>query len=205
VMKGNQNAGHFIGPNKLSLDEGTYTIIARTANGQENTQSVSLTAGESRPLDMRVQAPSGNTMDQWSAKWTQQDQWSARKGGGFVLYQGMRGAGSITFTVKMRKKNLFSNPHIRWVVNFIDDNNYILFELDNKSFSRTEVVNGSKQSPLKKAYNLGEASFIHLNIDVSSNSLQQRCNATNNTWQTLDNWQLGASTAPSMSKAKSFA
>ena len=205
VMRGNQSAGHSTGPNKFPLDEGTYTITARAANGQENTQTVSLSAGESRPLDMRSQTPAGDTMDQWSSKWIQQqDKWYTHKGGGYVLYTGQRGAGNITFTVKMRKRNIFGGaPHIKWVVNFVDDRNYLLFELDNKSFYQTEVVNGNKQETIKKPYNLGNAEFIHINIVTSANTLQQRCTTTtaNNTWQILTDWGPGAAT-PSLSQNK---
>jgi len=87
------------------------------------------------------------------------------------------------------------------VVNFTDDRNYLLFELDNKYFYRTEVVNGNKLEATKVAYNLGNAEFVHLNIDISSNDLQQRCSAGNNTWQTLNDWNLGATT-PSLNQSK---
>ncbi|HEY2363236.1 MAG TPA: PEGA domain-containing protein, partial [Candidatus Angelobacter sp.] len=202
VTRGNQNFGHSTGPYKFPLEEGAYTITTRTANGQENSQNISLSAGESRPLDMRTQTPAGDTMDLWSSKWTQQDQWYTHRGGGYVLYTGQRGAGNITFTVKMRKRNIFgSAPHIKWVVNFVDDRNYLLFELDNKSFYQTEVVNGNKQETKKTPYNLGNAEFIHLNIAVSANGLQQRCTTANNTWQTLTDWGAGTTT-PSLSQNK---
>jgi len=202
VMRGNQTVSRSTGPYKFALDEGTYTITAHTANGQDNTQIVSLTAGESRPLDMRAQAPAGNIMDQWSAKWTLQDQWYGHKGGGYVLYTGPHGSGQVSFTVKMRKHNIFSGgPHIRWVVNFIDDRNYLLFELDNKSFYRTEVANGNKQQTTKTPYNLGNAEVIHMNIAFSSNSLLQRCTDASNSWQTLTDWGPAAST-PSLSQTK---
>ena len=202
VTRGNQNIGHFTGPNKLTLDDGTYTVTTRNANGPENSQTVSLAAGETRQLDLRGGATNSGSMEQWTTKWNQEGQWYGRKGGGFVLYKGQHGAGNIGFTVKMRKHGIFgSAPRVRWVINFIDDRNYLLFELDNKYFYRTEIINGNKQEATKAPYNLGNAEFVHVNIDVAFNNLQQRCSAGNNTWQTLNDWNLGAP-APSLNQSK---
>lgn len=200
VMRGNQSVGHLAASGKLSLEEGTYSVIVRNPNGTETTHSVTVAAGETRPFDLRSSADS-NSMDQWTASWTRQDQWFQRKGGGNILYKMPHPSGSIMFTVKMHHGHIFSGgPHLRWVVNFIDDKNFILYEMDNKYLYRTETEDGKKLPTEKFPHNIpSNAQFLNLNIQVSPKVLLQRYSLQDNVWKTLDNWDRSA---PSLNKGK---
>ncbi len=193
VMRGNQSVGHLTASGKISLDEGTYAVIVRNPNGSETTQTVTVTAGETRPFDLRTSSNS-NAMEQWTGKWTQQDQWFLCKGGGFVLYKAQHLSGTVMFTVKIPHGHIFSSAQrLRWVVNFVDDKNYVLYELDNKYLYRTEVVDGNKQPVQRNRHSIpSSAQFVNLNIQVSPTALLQRYSLQDNTWHVLDNWDKSA-------------
>jgi len=206
VMHENQTVGHLTASGKLSLDDGSYTVIVRSPNGSESTQTVALAAGETKLLDLgNLPGANKHIMERWSAEWTKQDQWYQRRGGGFVLYKVPHLAGTIIFTVKLhRGHNPFSSrPRLKWVVNYLDDKNYLLFQIDSKYFYRTEVVDGNKQDYPKIAHNIpGDAQFAHLNIQVSSQGLLHRYSLQDNSWTTLYDWDKSAAT-PSLNPEKS--
>ena len=195
VLRGKQEVGRLTTSGKLPLEEGTYAVIVRSPNGSENTQTVTVEAGVTRPFDLRISSDS-EIMEQWTGKWTKQDQWYQRKGGGFILYKGQRLSGNVRFTVKLPHSHIFSgSQHLRWVVNFIDDKNYLLFELDNKYLTRTEVVDGNKQAPVHIKHSIpNNAPFMHLDIQISPNVLLQRYSLQDNDWVTLDNYDRSGAT-----------
>jgi len=184
------------------LDEGSYTLIARGANGAESPHSVSLTSGETKTLDLRNMASPG--MESWSQKWTRRDQWYERKGGGFVLYNKPNLTGDIMFTVQLpRGHGLFSaKRRIKWVVGFVDDKNYLLFQLDDKYFYWTRVVNTAKVEYPKIAHNIpADAPYVNLSIQISVARLVHRYSLGDNKWQELHVWD-NSTPAPSLNEEK---
>jgi hypothetical protein len=77
-----------------------------------------------------------------------------------------------------------------------------LFQLDNKYFYRTQVLDGNKQEYPKIAHNIpSDAEYVNLSIQVSSKGVVQSYSLQDNTWKALDNFDNSAA-KPSMYQGK---
>jgi hypothetical protein len=144
-------------------------------------------------------------MERWEdpASWVQQAGWYVHHGGGFVLYDSPPGAGNYVFTIKLHHShNIFSpSSKPRWVVGYMDPKNYVEMQLDNKSLSRTEYIDGNKHEFPKLPHKIPDDSpFVTLSVEIQANSLVQRYSLHGTDWQILDNWDQG--TSPSLYHGK---
>jgi serine/threonine protein kinase len=214
ISRGNQLIRQFTGSRKLELDEGSYTIGVRAPGGQSISQTpVSVAVGESRTIDLRTVTkplPSIRGMELWdhSESWKSQDQWSTYRGAGFVLYNAPQGPGDFTFTAQLhRGHNPFSSgPRLKWVVSFVDEKNYVLLQMDDRNFYRTEFINGDKQEFPKVALNIPpEAASASLRIEVSNDTLVHRYSLPGDAlWKILNSWDRKDSPSSNKGKTRSF-
>ncbi|MGD0215184.1 MAG: protein kinase, partial [Terriglobales bacterium] len=121
----------------LSLAPGSYTLTAKIADFTRSP-TVEVTAGQSRTLDLSL-GPSG--MSKWddSSSWKQEKGAYIHKGGDFVMYTVSPTSGTFLFSAMLAKGH-----RLQWVLNCIDANNYVLFQIDENNFYRTVVHNGQK-------------------------------------------------------------
>ena len=167
----------------LSLPGGTYTLTARTADNFVRSSSVELTAGQPRTLDLAL-APSG--MSKWDdpSGWKQENGAFVRKGGDYILYGVTPTSGTFMFSAMLTKGH-----RLQWVVNYTDPNNYVLFQIDDNNFYRTDIRNGQKATDVKIPHKGEKKSFRTLQIHVSPTEVVHQVKQ-GNAWFVLDRWTL---------------
>jgi len=176
-----------------NLPPGSYSLTARTADGVTRSASVDLIGGQSRNIELAL-APDG--MSKWSdaSGWKQQGDAFVRKGGEFVLYDLTPTTGTFVFSAMLSKGSTFLKGHrLQWVVNYIDGNNYELFQMDDNDFYRTIIRNGQKTDDAKVPFKGEKKSFRTLQIRVEQNEVVHEIKQ-GGSWVVLDRWtQAGSS------------
>jgi hypothetical protein len=165
----------------LSLPPGTYTLTARVADNLTRTSTVEVTAGQSKSIDLPL-APSG--MSKWNdpAGWKPDKNGFVHKGGDFVLYGVSPASGTFTFSAMLQKGH-----RLQWVVNYLDSNNYVLFQMDENNLYRTIVHNGQKSDEFKIPHKSEKKSFRLMQIRVTPTEIVHQTKA-GDAWAMLDKW-----------------
>ena len=165
----------------LSLSAGSYTLTAKTADNFTRSSAVEVIAGHSKNLDLSL-APSG--MSKWNdpAGWKQEKGSFLHKGGDFVMYSVSPTSGTFVFSAMLAKGH-----RLQWVLNCIDANNYVLFQMDDNNFYRTVVRNGQKEGETKVPHKGDKKSFRTLQIRVGPNEITHQIRQGEN-WVVLDRW-----------------
>jgi hypothetical protein len=164
----------------LSLPAGSYTLTAKIAD-LTRSSTVEVTAGQSKNLDLSL-GPSG--MSKWDnpAGWKQEKGSFVHKGGDFVLFGVTPTSGTFIFSAMLSKGH-----RLQWVLNCIDANNYVLFQMDENNFYRTVVRNGQKGDETKVPHKVDKKSFRTLQIRVRPNEITHQIRQGDN-WVVLDRW-----------------
>jgi eukaryotic-like serine/threonine-protein kinase len=181
LTKPGESATRVASGNTLSLSAGSYTLNARMADGFTRTSTVDVAAAQSRTLDLPL-APSG--MAKWddAAGWKQDKGSYVHKGGDFVLYGVSPTSGTFVFSAMLAKGH-----RLQWVVNCIDSNNYVLFQMDDNNFYRSVVRNGQKTDEIKVPNKSEKKSFRTIQIRVEPNQIVHQIKQ-GDSWASLDRW-----------------
>jgi serine/threonine protein kinase len=165
----------------MSLAAGSYTLTAKTSDNFTRTSPVEITGGQSRSLDLSL-APDG--MSKWddASGWKPEKGSFVRKGGDFVMYNLTPTSGTFVFSAMLAKGH-----RLRWVLNCIDVNNYILFEMDDNNFYRTVIHNGQKGDEIKIPHKTDKKSFRTFQIRVGPNEIVHQIRQGEG-WVVLDRW-----------------
>ena len=188
VMVSRQGEAARLAPDStLSLPEGAYTVHAQAPNYAERSVTVALAAGETKTIDLslsKVAPPKTDAMAEWEdpAGWVQESGWNVRKGGNFVAFRPTQTAGSFTFTADLRK-----GKRTQWVVARTDAKNYVLFQLDKKSFYRVVVVNGKEKELNKVSYSAPKSNALTIQMDVAADNVVNRYH-DGTKWIVIDAW-----------------
>jgi eukaryotic-like serine/threonine-protein kinase len=165
----------------LNLPPGTYTLTVRVADSLTRTSTVEVVAGQSKSLDLPL-APSG--MSKWDdpAGWKSDKNGFVHKGGDFVLYGVSPTSGIFAFSVMLQKGH-----RLQWVLNYLDANNYTLFQMDENNFYRTIVRNGQKSDEVKTPHKTDKKSFHGMQIRVTPSEIVHQARE-GEAWVLLDKW-----------------
>ena len=165
----------------LNLPPGTYTLTARVADSLTRTSTVEVVGGQSKNLDLPL-APSG--MSKWDdpAGWKPDKNGFVHKGGDFALYGVSPTSGTFAFSVMLQKGH-----RLQWVANYLDSNNYILFQMDENGFYRTVVHNGQKSDEFKVPHKSEKKNFRFMQIHVTANEIVHQVKEKD-AWVVLDKW-----------------
>ena len=165
-----------------TLPPGTYTVSAKTAD-LTRTTSVEVAAGQSKTVDLSL-APSG--MSKWDdpAGWKQDKSGFVHKGGDFVLYGVTPTSGTFAFSVMLQK-----GRRLQWTVNYLDANNYVLFQMDENNFYRTIVRNGQKSDEFKVPHKSDKKAVRFIQIRVTPGEITQQIRE-GDSWAVLDKFSL---------------
>ena len=156
------------GASKLQIPEGTYDVRASGPAGVPVTRTVSVTSGATQSLDLRNIIVTG--MERFDLMgWTRDENWFRRRGGGFSLYNQANAGGRFTFTVRLdRDGNPFSTgPRLKWVVGYVDNNTYVMMQLDEDALYRVDMVGGAPQQARIPHRIPTNVPFVHLNVRIS--------------------------------------
>ena len=165
----------------LNLPAGSYILTAKTADNFTRSATVEVTAGQSRTLDLSL-SPSG--MAKWDdpAGWKQEDGSFVRKGGDFVMYSISPTTGTFVFSAKLARGH-----RLQWMVNCVNANNYILFQMDDNNFYRTIVKDGLKGDETKIPHKGDKKSFRTVQIRVTPTEIVHQIRQ-GEAWMVLDRW-----------------
>jgi hypothetical protein len=89
----------------------------------------------------------------------------------FVMYNLAPIAGTFVFSAMLNKGH-----RLQWVLNCIDVNNYILFQMDDNNFYRTVIQNGQKGDEIKTPHKTEKKTFRTIQIREGDS------------WVALDRW-----------------
>ena len=122
-------------------------------------------------------------MSKWDdpAGWKQDKGSFVRKGGDFVTYSISPTTGTFVFSAMLAKGH-----RLQWVVNYIDANNYLLFQMDDNNFYRTTVRNGAREET-KIPHKSDKKSSRTLQIRVGPNEIVHQIRQ-GDAWAPLDRW-----------------
>ena len=192
--RGDETESHEARGNQIDLPAGNYTFSATAAGFAESTTRVQLAAGETREVDFtlaqeRPAAPTvvagGMAAFDDAQGWKKDGDIWAHKGGGFVSYK-QPPKGVFTFTVGLVKGGGRSGQ-VRWCVQYLDAKNYLLYELDRKTFWAGVVEKGKRLERVKAPDNLGSQKTATIQIEVTPDHLVQRVRVGDD-WKVLDSF-----------------
>jgi len=107
-------------------------------------------------------------MSQWDDPdaWKHESDSFVRQGGDFVLYGVVPASGTFAFSATLMKGHF-----LRWVLNYTDPKNYVLFQMDNDNFYRAVIRNGERTNEIKVRDKEDNKSSRTLQIRVSPTEL----------------------------------
>jgi tetratricopeptide (TPR) repeat protein len=181
---------HIVVAPSVTLEEGTYTVSARAKGYQDFAATFRVAAGATRVAEVTLRriavekrAPSLELGD-WEgvSGWYREGNLLARKGGGIALAPGRSGAGLYEFSLELR-----SGRRLEWVVNYIDDNNYELFQIGKDNFYRIEVRDGKKSKAVRVRHPLDQDRFFQIRVEVTKDAIVHRV-LYSGAWTIIDRW-----------------
>jgi len=121
------------------------------------------------------------------SQWKQEgDVWSHR-GAAFLPFKPAP-LGVFQFTATLVKGGgLFRGGRIRWALNYVDNKNYALFELESKSFWAKEVVKGKTSDRAKTQLSLEKVKMFTVQVDVTPQRVVHTI-LIDGKWFSMDSW-----------------
>ena len=181
----------------LSLPEGMYLITGSDPQYQDASTRAQVTANRTttaslvlKPLNKVVAAKPaipekpGFALADWEKTgWTRDGATLVRHGGEFVQAPVKLAAGTVVFTALVRH-----GKRLEWMLHFQDPKNYYLFQIDDKNFSRTAVVNGKRSEEVKVAHGVNRKEYVSVGIVLAGNTIQHKI-LQNRQWHVIDTWE----------------
>jgi len=173
---------------RFELLEGPYVLTVTAPGYARATVPATIEAGKTREIALELQPVKESPVD-WKLVWERPNEWSiegdwlVRRGGNFVLSSFPAKAGFYSFTIWRKSKSA------QWVVNYRDEKNYCLFEIDSKSLSRAVVRNGRKGLTIKVPHTYEKQTTYTLQVSVASNTITHKV-FDGKAWVMLDELKL---------------
>jgi serine/threonine protein kinase len=182
VAKGAEAPTKVASGSPLTLPPGTYTLTARVADFTRSS-TLEVVAGQSKNFDLSL-APSGMSKWEDATGWKSDKNGLVHKGGDFVMYGLSPSSGTFIFSAMLEK-----GKRLEWVLNCVDANNYVLFQMDDNNFYRTIVHNGQKSDEVKIPHKTDKKSFRSMQIHVTSTEIVHQVKE-GQAWVILDQWTM---------------
>ena len=99
-----------------------------------------------------------------------------------MLYGVAPASGTFVFSAMPAKGHL-----LQWVLNYSDQKNYVLFQMDENNFYRTVIRNGEKTDEIKVTDKGDKKGFRTILIRVSPTEFVHQIKQGDN-WTVLDRW-----------------
>jgi len=180
---------------QIELPAGTYIFAGHAQGYSDKQERVQIAVGETRSVELalaRIAVPvvKVGTMADFvdPAAWDREGELWTHRGGGFIPYKlGPRGV--YTFTVELvHGGNVFRGGRIRWVVQYVDSKNYLLYELDHKNFWAEVVQNGKKFEREKTQHDLEKQKAFTIQIEITPEHCVHRIRNASGQWMVLDSF-----------------
>ncbi len=182
----------------MQLPPGRYVITARSPGYEEavrpvvlepaGTQSLVFDLAAAKPREPDAKVRSMDAKD-WDKPWTHEGDWYLRQGGGFTLYSAAPSTGTYQFTIRPKDAwSPLSNPKVRWVADYLDPRNYVLFELNDKNYTCTEYREGKPIVRVAKRPHGVQGNFYSIRFYVERARLVVMLMAGNQQYKAVDAW-----------------
>ena len=180
---------HELSGAEIELPPGNYILTATAPGFQGATAPVDLAPGENRKLDVvlvrerpKAPAPVVGGMDGFEdpQSWKRAGDAWIHKGGGFVGYAAIPN-GTFTFTASLKGRG----GQVRWCVQYLDSKNYLLYELNRKTFYAGVVEKGKRLERIKQAANLGNQESVDIQVEIYPDHAIQKVRIGDD-WKVLD-------------------
>lgn len=191
--RADESQTHEVRGNLLELPAGSYVFTGKASGYSDKTERVQIAAGENRAVEITLThvAPApvktGDMSDfEDPSAWKKEDDLWTHRGGGFVPYK-LGPKGTYTFTVELvHGGNVFKGGRIRWCVQYVDAKNYLLYELDHKTFWAEVVDKGKKLEREKTQHKLESQKSFTIQIEVTAEHVLHRIKNASGQWVVLD-------------------
>ncbi len=116
--------------------------------------------------------------------WVRAADWYVRRGGEFVPFQVTPTAGTFVFTARLRH-----GKRLQWFLRYADSRNYVLCQMDRKTFHRRLIAGGRMTELAKVSHGLPDRAVLEatIQIDISPSSVDHSIRKGND-WIVLDSW-----------------
>ncbi|MFB3776120.1 MAG: protein kinase [Bryobacteraceae bacterium] len=182
----------------MEVEGGRYVISVSASGYATAARTIDVKAGETQSLAFRLTPantsgeparPRSMNPNDWDKEWTRSGEWFMRQGAGFTLYSASPSAGTYQFTIRPRDtRNPLAKPKVSWVADYVDPRNYVLFELDSQSYSRTDYRDGRRIVGVAKRPHGVKAGAYSFRFYVEPQRLVVMLMADNREYRTLDEW-----------------
>jgi serine/threonine-protein kinase len=176
---------------RAELQEGNYTFTAHASNGYlERTHSEHISWDTPMPIDL-AQPPAAKlggsaltlTMEDWGPGiWGGSKELATRKVAGRVLFPKPVGFGSIQFAIHWEG----GKGHAQWVLNYLNDKNYLLCELDDQGFQVVRISEGKNQETLTKKKPVPKAAWYYIRIELGPDRIIHQLQKTGGAFEPFD-------------------
>ncbi len=192
TIRSGKEAARPVSGNALMLPEGSYTLTARAPGYLERSVTVEVAGGATRNVELalsreRAKPAPRRGMADWEqpADWAQDGTAFTRTGGEFVCFRPTPTAGVFSFTAQLKR-----GRRLQWFLRYTDPQNYLLFQIDKKTFYRRQVAGGKSTELPRKPLGLPQGNSIAatVQIEVSPGAIVHKVRVGND-WVTLDSWQ----------------
>jgi len=169
----------FAGPHTLGA--GSYVLVAKAPGYVDATGTFQVLPGEMVPADLKLTKEGGGPVlpvkptvkADWErpGEWKNDSGWLVHTGGNFVPFGAEPSTGTYTFSVMLRKGGII-NKNIKWRAAYLDEKNYVQYQLDKKGLESRVVTNGrSVNRP--KAESEGQEPYT-LQIQITDDTIVTR-------------------------------
>jgi hypothetical protein len=186
---------------ELSLPEGTYRVTGSAPQYQEAVATVHVAVGRGAAAALAMKRAEKTPeaakahafgMEDWAkagastpslSPWTHEGRLWVKRGGEFVVAPLNPAAGSYIFTAILMK-----GKRLEWVVNYQDDKNYDLFQMEDKYLVRTRFANGKKGDSVKVPHSLKVKDYVSVMITTTPGAIVHSF-LVEQKWQEVDKWE----------------
>ncbi len=203
ILREGETQERTVAETELSLAEGTYRVTGSAPQYVDAVATVHVAVGRGvtatlamkRPEKTPVQTQAKQTafsMEVWAkaggaapspSSWTREDKLWVKRGGEFVVAPINPAAGAYYFTAIVMK-----GKRLEWVLNYKDDKNYDLFQLEDKNLVRTQYVNGKKGESVKSSHPIKAKDYVSVMIAITPGAIVHSF-FVQQQWQAVDKWE----------------
>ncbi len=141
-----------------------------------------------KPAPPKVRSGDMSSFDAPGA-WQLADGVYHHKGAGNLTY-GLPPNGIFTFSIYMLKGgSVLRGGRVRWFLNYTDEKNYILFEMDEENLWSKVVANGKSSDRKRVAHKQDKSMRVwNIQVDVTAAKLSTKIQGDDDKWVELDSW-----------------
>ena len=171
IKRSDENRSNPITAGPHPLAAGSYTLTGKAQGYEDKTMNIQVKPGDFVTAELRLNKegatiPKGPAVRaEWEkpGDWSSENGWLVHRGGNFVPYAAKPSTGVFTFTVQLLKGGVF-HKRIQWRVGYVDEKNYVNYQLEKKGLESKIVTNGKETNRPKVDLDADEPFMVQIEI-----------------------------------------